>query len=116
MKLIWNEEEDCFKNENNKGRRYWLTKHEAEQVIQAHALGYTNSEIYDDISFLSSKVKVSTISNFLKRFDAGDVMFERKGETIQEEVTELHNRVRLLEDWKDQFTLSKIGKLFFKKR
>ena len=46
MKLIWNEEEECFKNENNKGKRYWLTRREAERIIQCHALGYSPQEIY----------------------------------------------------------------------
>ena len=115
MKLIWNDEEECFKNENNKGRRYWLLKHEAEQVIQAHALGYTAQEIYEGNSFQSGKVGVTTIRNFIKRFDKGEVVFERKGETLQEEVTELYNRVRLLEDWRDQFQLTWLGKLLFKK-
>lgn len=116
MKLIWNEDEECFKNENNKGKRYWLLKHEAEQVIQAHALGYTAQEIFDSNSFQSGKVGVTTIRNFLKRFDKGDVVFERKGETLQEDVTELCNRVRLLEDWRDQFQLNWLGKFLFKKR
>lgn len=116
MKLIWNEEEECFKNENNKGKRYWLLKHEAEQIIQAHALGYTAQEIFDEQSFQSNKVGITTIRNFIKRFDKGEVVFERKGETVQEELTELHNRVRLLEDWKDQFELNWLGRLVFRKR
>ena len=43
-------------------------------------------------------------------------MFEDKRQTIQEEVTELHNRVRLLEDWKDQFELNWLGKLLFRRK
>ena len=41
-------------------------------------------------------------------------MFEDKRQTIQEEVTELHNRVRLLEDLKDKFELNWLGKLLFR--
>ena len=115
MKLIWNEEEECFKNEDNKGKRYWLLKHEAEQIIQSHALGYTAQEIYDQIGFESNKIKVSTVRNFIKRFDKGEVVFETKGETLQEDVTELCNRVRLLEDWKEQFKPNWLGRLLFKK-
>lgn len=115
MKLIWNEEEECFKNEDNKGKRYWLLKHEAEQIIQAHALGYTAQEIYDQIGFESNKIKVGTVRNFIKRFDKGEVVFEKKGETLQEDLVELHNRVRLLEDWKEQFELSWLGRLLLKR-
>lgn len=114
MKLIWNEEEECFKNENNKGKRYWLTRREAERIIQAHALGYSPQEIYEDGNFQSIKVSASTIRNFIKRFEDDEVVFEDKRQTIQEEVTELHNRVKLLEDWKDQFELNWLGKLLFR--
>lgn len=114
MKLIWNEEDECFKNENNKGKRYWLTRREAERIIQSHALGYSPQEIYEAENFQSTKVSASTIRNFIKRFEDDEVVFEDKRQTIQEEVTELHNRVRLLEDWKDQFELNWLGKLLFR--
>lgn len=115
MKLIWNEEEECFKNENNKGKRYWLTKHEAEKIIQSHSLGYSPQEIYETENFFSTKVSVSTIKNFIKRFEEDEVVFEDKRQTIQEDITELYNRVRLIEDWKDQFELNRLGKLLFRR-
>nr|DAF73437.1 MAG TPA: Manganese responsive transcriptional regulator member, ferric uptake regulator, apo [Caudoviricetes sp.] len=116
MKLIWNEEEECFKNENNKGKRYWLTRREAERIIQSHGLGYTPAEIYEAEMFQSTKITASTIKNFINRFEKGDVVFDDKRQTLQEEVTELHNRVRLLEDWKDQFELNWLGKLLFRRK
>ena len=91
-----------------------ICKPKAERIIQANALGYSPQEIYEVENFQSTKVSASTIRNFIKRFEDDEVVFEDKRQTIQEEVTELHNRVRLLEDWKDKFELNWLGKLLFR--
>lgn len=115
MKLIWNDEQECFVNETGTGIKYMLSKEEAEDILQAHALGYTPNEIYKEHSFQSHKVKPSTVMNFIKRFEKGEVVFGDKQTTIDEELINLHNRVSLLEDWKDQYKLNWLGKLLFKK-
>lgn len=107
MKYNYDVKTECFIREDGLGKKFHINITEARRIVTLHDLGNTISEIRNKIQFQSNKVSETTIKNFLKQVENGNidltgdypapsnVVFDL---TTDERINQLEDRIKELED------------------
>ena len=106
MRYNYNSELEAFQREDGLGKKIWINSVEAQRIVTLKELGYSIGEICSKIQFNSGKVYESTVINFLRNVDEGNIIVSNdypapkqvvRDLTIEEKYNNLENRVNELE-------------------
>ena len=105
MKYNYNASEECFIREDGLGKKFHINSSEAQRILTMRDLGYTIPKICNKISFNSGKVYESTVKNFLKNVDNGDLVVSEDYPAPKQQVMELsfEDRLNRLESEFEEF-------------
>ena len=107
MRYDYNSELECFVREDGLGKKIWINSSEAQRIVTMRDLGYSIAKINAKIDFNSDKVYESTIVNFLKNVDEGNIIVNGDYPapkkmvddlTVSDRITNLEKRISDLED------------------
>ena len=109
MKYDYDIEKEAFIREDGLGKKFHINIVEARRIVTLHDLGNSISEIRNKIQFQSNKVSETTIKNFLKQVENGNI--DLNGDypapanavfdlTLEERISNLEERVNELESHK----------------
>lgn len=105
MKYNYNAGEECFVREDGLGKRFYINSSEAQRIITMRDLGYTIPKICSKMNFTSGKVYESTVRNFLKNVDDGDLIVSEDYPAPAHQIMELtlEDRLSRLENEFEEF-------------
>ena len=100
MKYEYDSDNECFVREDGLGKKFWINSSEAQRIMTMQNLGYSIPMINTKIQFSSGKVTESTIVNFLKNVDEGNIIVDGDypAPKFQVEEMTLEMRISNLED------------------
>ena len=107
MKYEYNSSLECFEREDKLGKKFYINSNEAQRIVTMRELGYSIGRICAKIQFNSDKVYESTVANFLKNVDEGNIIVNGdypapkgviKDLTVSDRLISLEERVSELED------------------
>lgn len=107
MKYEYNANLECFEREDKLGKKFYINSNEAQRIVTMRELGYSIGRICAKIQFNSDKVYESTVANFLKNVDEGNIIVNGdypapkgviKDLTVSDRLISLEERVSELED------------------
>ena len=107
MKYEYNSEIECFVREDGHGKKFHINSSEAQRIVTMRDLGYSAGKICAKIQFNSGKVYESTINNFLKNVDEGNIIVDKnypapksvvEDLTVSDRITRLEERLSELEE------------------
>ena len=107
MKYEYNASLECFEREDKLGKKFYINSNEAQRIVTMRELGYSIGRICAKIQFNSDKVYESTVANFLKNVDEGNIIVNGdypapkgviKELTVSDRISNLEERVSELED------------------
>ena len=115
MKYNYDSELGAFVREDGLGKKFWITMVEAHRIMTLYELGNNPAQIGAKIQFKNPKTTVSTVNNFIKNVENGDIVLDydvplpvEDFDDINTEVliSEIDSRVRILEEKVDRiFTI-----------
>ena len=73
MKYNYDAELEAFVRVDGNGKKFYINSVEAQRIVTLRELGYSYSAIARKIDFASKKVGESSIKNFLKNVDEGNI-------------------------------------------
>lgn len=106
MKYEYNSSLECFEREDKLGKKFYINSNEAQRIVTMRELGYSIGRICAKIQFNSDKVYESTVANFLKNVDEGNIIVNGdypapkgviKELTVSDRLVSLEERVTELE-------------------
>lgn len=104
MKYEYREDIEAFVRVDGLGKKLWINSSESQRIMTLYNLGNSVSEIRNKITFNSRKVSESTINNFINNVKNGDITIPDNDYvpvcedlTIEERISNLENRVHILE-------------------
>lgn len=107
MKYEYNASLECFEREDKLGKKFYINSNEAQRIVTMRELGYSIGRICAKIQFNSDKVYESTVANFLKNVDEGNIIVNGdypapkgviKELTVSDRLVSLEDRVTELEE------------------
>lgn len=107
MKYDYNSELECFEREDKLGKKFYINSNEAQRIVTMRNLGYSIGRICAKLRFNSGKVSESTVVNFLKNVDDGNIIVDgdypapkkiMEDLTVSDRIIDLEERVSDLED------------------
>ncbi len=103
MKYNYDAELECFVREDGNGKKFYINSYEAQRIVTLRELGASYGKICAKINFSSGKVSESTIKNFLKNVDEGNIIvygdYPAPKKNVEDlSVSGLEDRVSSLED------------------
>lgn len=107
MKYEYNSSLECFEREDKLGKKFYINSNEAQRIVTMRELGYSIGRICAKIQFNSDKVYESTVANFLKNVDEGNIIVNGdypapkgviKELTVSDRLVSLEERVTELEE------------------
>ena len=107
MKYEYNSSLECFEREDKLGKKFYINSNEAQRIVTMRELGYSIGRICAKIQFNSDKVYESTVANFLKNVDEGNIIVNGdypapkgviKELTVSDRLVSLEDRVTELEE------------------
>ena len=107
MKYEYNSSLECFEREDKLGKKFYINSNEAQRIVTMRELGYSIGRICAKIQFNSDKVYESTVANFLKNVDEGNIIVNGdypapkgviKELTVSDRIISLEERVTALEE------------------
>lgn len=107
MKYEYNSSLECFEREDKLGKKFYINSNEAQRIVTMRELGYSIGRICAKIQFNSDKVYESTVANFLKNVDEGNIIVNGdypapkgviKELTVSDRLVSLEERVAELEE------------------
>ena len=105
MKYEYNADLECFVREDGLGKKIWINSSEAQRILTMRDLGYSIPKICNRIQFNSGKVYESSIKNFLKNVDNGNLIVSEDYPAPKNQLIELtlEERISRLEDEWSEF-------------
>lgn len=107
MRYNYDSDKECFVREDGLGKKLWINSVEAQRIMTLRNLGNSISEIRNKITFHSRKVSESTIENFIRNVEDGNIdiptdapMPVNEDLTIEERISRLEND---LAEFKERF-------------
>ena len=99
MKYKYDAKQECFIREDGKGKRFLINSTEAMRILTLQKLGYGVAKINRKIDFSSKKVSESTIQNFIKNVENGDIIIDDSlpAPRVDYDDLALSDRVQMLE-------------------
>lgn len=106
MRYNYNSELGAFVREDGLGKKFWITMVEAHRIMTLYELGVSPNQIGAKIQFKNPKTTVSTVSNFIKNVENGDIVLDNDVPlpvedfddiNLEVRITEIDSRVRILE-------------------
>ena len=100
MKYNYDAGDECFIREDGAGKKFHINSAEAQRIITMRDLGYSPNRICSKIHFASGRVYESTVKNFLKNVDEGNLIVSEDYPAPRDQVIELslEERMSRLED------------------
>ena len=74
MKYNYDAELECFVREDGNGKKFYINSYEAQRIVTLRELGASVGKICARINFASGKVSESSVKNFLKNVDEGNII------------------------------------------
>lgn len=107
MKYNYNSELGAFVREDGLGKKFWITMVEAHRIMTLYELGVSPNQIGAKIQFKNPKTTVSSVSNFIKNVENGDIVLDNDVPlpvedfddiNLEARITEIESRVSSLEN------------------
>ena len=76
MRYNYNSELGAFVREDGLGKKFWITMVEAHRIMTLYELGVSPNQIGAKIQFKNPKTTVSTVSNFIRNVENGDIVLD----------------------------------------
>lgn len=76
MRYNYDSELGAFVREDGLGKKFWITMVEAHRIMTLYELGVSPNQIGAKIQFKNPKTTVSTVSNFIKNVENGDIVLD----------------------------------------
>ena len=105
MRYEYNSSLECFEREDKLGKKFYINSNEAQRIVTMRDLGYSIGRICAKIQFNSDKVYESTVANFLKNVDEGNLIVSEDYPAPKNQFVELtlEERISRLEDEWSEF-------------
>ena len=104
MKYDYDIELEAFVREDGLGKKIWINAMEGQRIMTLYELGNSIAEIRNKIIFNNKKVYESTIVNFIKNVEEGNIVIPtdvpaplETSLTVEERIQSLEDRVSELE-------------------
>ena len=106
MRYNYDSELGAFVREDGLGKKFWITMVEAHRIMTLYELGVSPNQIGAKIQFKNPKTTVSTVSNFIKNVENGDIVLDNDVPlpvedfddiNLEVRITEIESKVRILE-------------------
>ena len=95
MNYEYNSDMECFVREDGLGKKFWINSSEAQRIITMQNLGYSVPMINRKIQFNSGKVSESTIVNFLRNVEDGNIIVDGDYPAPKNQVDEITIEMRM---------------------
>ena len=76
MRYNYNSELGAFVREDGAGKKFWITMVEAHRIMTLYELGVSPNQIGAKIQFKNPKTTVSTVSNFIRNVENGNIVLD----------------------------------------
>lgn len=73
VSYTYDEQCECFKRDDNRGRPLAVNVSEAQKIVSLMDLGYSMNEITGRVSLSDPKATVSTIRSFIRNYRNGNI-------------------------------------------
>lgn len=97
MRYNYNSELGAFVREDGLGKKFWITMVEAHRIMTLYELGVSPNQIGAKIQFKNPKTTVSTVSNFIKNVENGDIVLYNDVPLPVEDFDDINLEVRITE-------------------
>ncbi|WP_458456490.1 hypothetical protein [Methanobrevibacter sp.] len=95
MKYDYDADNECFVREDGLGKKFWINSSEALRIVTMRNLGYSLGMINRKIPFSSGKVSESTITNFLKNVEDGNIIVDGDYPAPKSQIEEMSMDMRI---------------------
>ena len=97
MRYNYNSELGAFVREDGLGKKFWITMVEAHRIMTLYELGVSPNQIGAKIQFKNPKTTVSSVSNFIKNVENGDIVLDNDVPLPVEDFDDINLEVRITE-------------------
>ena len=110
MRYDYDASKECFIREDGLGKKFYINSTEAQRIITMNDLGYSTAQICAKIKFNSGKVYESTVNNFLRNVNEGNIIVSEDYPAPQLDVDDFVESNRLddlekrISDLEDKFS------------
>ena len=107
MRYNYDSELGAFVREDGLGKKFWITMVEAHRIMTLYELDVSPNQIVARIQFKNPKTTVSTVNNFIKNVENGDIVVDMDVPlpvedfddiNLEVRITEIESRVKSLEN------------------
>lgn len=105
MKYNYDKELEAFVREDGLGKKIWINAMEGQRIMTLYELGNSVPEIRNKITFNSRKVYESSIVNFIKNVEEGNIVIPTDVPAPLETSLTIEERISRLEDDLAEFKL-----------
>ena len=95
MKYNYDSELGAFVREDGLGKKFWITMVEAHRIMTLYELGVSPNQIGAKIQFKNPKTTVSTVSNFIKNVENGDIVLDNDVPLPVEDFDDISTEARI---------------------
>ena len=95
MRYNYNSELGAFVREDGLGKKFWITMVEAHRIMTLYELGVSPNQIGAKIQFKNPKTTVSTVSNFIKNVENGDIVLDNDVPLPVEDFDDISTEARI---------------------
>ena len=97
MKYNYDSELGAFVREDGLGKKFWITMVEAHRIMTLYELDVSPNQIVARIQFKNPKTTVSTVNNFIKNVENGDIVLDNDVPLPVEDFDDINLEVRITE-------------------